>query len=276
MSKFAVPFHIPNSTSLSSGVPIRYNAFVTNLERRVLDRSKGLNSAQSLRRKLNQLGDPNRAKLLQRFFKTGPGEYAEGDVFLGLTVPQVGKLGKESGSLRPLEIQVLLRSPIHEQRLLALFLLIRAFQKGSEEEKKRIFRLYLGNTKYVNNWDLVDASAEKIMGPFLQDKSKVVLYRLARSKNLWERRIAVLSTFHFIKQGEFSETLKIVKMLLQDQEDLIHKAAGWMLREIGKRNLAVEEEFLKKHCRQMPRTMLRYAIERFSPELRQRYLAGQI
>lgn len=233
-----------------------------------------VNSQNVLRRKLRELADPRRVIVLQRFFKTGPGEYAEGDVFLGLTVPQVRRLAKESGNLRLFEIQALIRSPVHEERLLALFLLIRAFQKGSEDEKKRIFRLYLDNTKYVNNWDLVDASAEKIIGPFLQDQPKVVLYRLARSKNLWERRIAVLSTFHFIKQGKFSETLKIAKMLLRDQEDLIHKAAGWMLREIGKRNLAVEEKFLKKHCRKMPRTMLRYAIERFPPKLKQQYLRG--
>lgn len=233
------------------------------------------NSLDVLRRKLELLADPKRAIILQRFFKTGPAEYAEGDIFAGLTVPQVRIVSKEAGILGLSDLQTLLRSPIHEERLLALFLLIRDFQKGSETEKKRIFRLYLENSKYVNNWDLVDSSADKIIGDFLQNKPKTVLYRLARSGNLWERRMAILATFHYIKQGEFSESLKIAKMLLKDKHDLIHKAVGWMLREIGKRDQAVEEAFLKENCAQMPRTMLRYAIERFPPNLRQRYLAGK-
>lgn len=234
------------------------------------------NSLDVLRRRLRGLADTKRAVNLQRFFKTGPGEYAEGDIFVGLAVPQVRMVATEAGNLQLSELQTLLRSPIHEERLLALFLLIRDFQKGSDDEKKRIFRLYLENSKYVNNWDLVDSSADKIIGGFLQDKPKAVLYRLARSGNLWERRMAILATFHYIKQGEFPESLKIAKMLLKDKHDLIHKAVGWMLREIGKRNQAIEEEFLKKHCRQMPRTMLRYAIEHFPAKLRQQYLGGTV
>jgi 3-methyladenine DNA glycosylase AlkD len=154
--------------------------------------------------------------------------------------------------------------------------LIKAFDQGSKAQKSRIFRMYLRNTKYINNWDLVDASAERIVGTYLMDTPRTILYELARSKSLWERRIAVLSTFHFIKQGEFSDTFKLARILLKDEHDLIHKAVGWMLREIGKRDLNAEQTFLKKHCKEMPRTMLRYAIERFPETVRLRYLSGTI
>ena len=157
-----------------------------------------------------------------------------------------------------------------------MYILIHKSSKGNDPTKKSIYELYLKNTRFVNNWDLVDASAEHIVGAFLMDKSKKPLYRLAKSKNLWERRISIMSTFYFIKRNEFSETLKIAKMLISDKEDLVHKAVGWMLREVGKRHLETEEKFLEDHYKKMPRTMLRYAIERFPEPKRQRYLKGKI
>ena len=174
------------------------------------------------------------------------------------------------------EIETLLHSAIHEERLLALLILNLIYNNGGDYLKSRIHDFYLKNTKYINNWDLVDLSAQHIVGEFLMDKSRKPLYGLAKSGSLWERRIAVLATFHFIKQNEFSETLKISKMLLKDKEDLIHKAVGWMLREIGKRHMKTEEGFLKEHYKKMPRTMLRYAIEKFPETKRQRYLKGKV
>ena len=212
----------------------------------------------------------------QRYFKTGPGEYGEGDIFLGITVPEIRKLAKEYPDLSLAETIQLLQSTIHEERLLALLLLVRAYAKADARTKKHIYDLYLENTHYINNWDLVDASAMHIVGAFLMDKSKKILHNLARSNNLWERRIAVMATFHFIKQDAFVESLAIARKLLTDEEDLIHKAVGWMLREIGKRSIQIEERFLKEHYKKMPRTMLRYAIERFPEAKRQRYLKGEI
>ena len=232
--------------------------------------------AKQIQKKLRKIRDKERAEISQRFFKTGPGEYAEGDLFLGIRVPELRKLAKAYEPISLTEATKLLRSAIHEERLLALFILIRCYAKGSETEQKKIYRLYLKNIQYVNNWDLVDASAEHIVGDFLKDKPKEILYKLAKSKCLWERRIAIVSTFHCIKRGEFSETLKISGMLLADKEDLIHKAVGWMLREVGKRDLETEETFLRKHYKIMPRTMLRYAIERFPESKRQGYLKGII
>jgi 3-methyladenine DNA glycosylase AlkD len=226
--------------------------------------------------KLRELANKKNAEVAQRFFKTGPGEYGEGDRFLGIRVPVLRKLAREYQTIAVEEAEHLLKSPIHEERLLSLFILIRIYSKGGEAVKKEIYELYLNNTKFINNWDLVDASAEHIVGNFLFNKGKKPIYRLAKSKDLWERRISIMSTFYFIKQGQYSETLKIAKILLHDNEDLIHKAVGWMLREIGKRNLPSEEEFLKKHYKEMPRTMLRYAIERFPESKRQRYLKGKI
>lgn len=224
--------------------------------------------------KLRALGDPRKAEDLQRFFKTGTGEYGEGDVFLGIRVPVLRKLATEYRDLTLGQAKKLLRSAIHEERLLALFILINIFAKGSDVAKRQIYHLYLEHTQFVNNWDLVDASAEHIVGAYLWDKDKAPLLELAGSSLLWERRIAILSTFHFIKRGEFEATLKIARLLLADSEDLIHKAVGWMLREVGKRNPATEEAFLGKHYRKMPRTMLRYAIERFPEEKRRAYLHG--
>ena len=233
-------------------------------------------TAQDIQKRLKKLGNKERAAISQRFFKTGPGEYGEGDVFIGIRVPVLRALVKEYADLSGAQILILLRSHIHEERLLALLLLVDSFSQGDEAARTSIFELYLKHTEFINNWDLVDSSAAQIVGAYLMDKSKAVLYRLAESANLWERRIAIMSTFHFVKHHEFSETLKIAKILLFDRQDLIHKATGWMLREIGKRHLKTEERFLKVHYKKMPRTMLRYAIEKFPEQKRQRYLKGRM
>ncbi len=226
--------------------------------------------------RLEAMGDPERARVSRSFFKTGPGQYGEGDLFVGLTVPQVRTLAKEVHPLPHAEVIRLLHSPLHEARLLALFLLIKAYDTGDEVARERIFTQYLQSTRYINNWDLVDCSAEHIVGAHLWARDRSLLDTLAASDLLWERRISILATFHFIKRGEFNETLRIAERLLGDREDLMHKAVGWMLREVGKRDLASEEAFLKEHCRGMPRTMLRYAIERFPEPVRQRYLRGEM
>jgi 3-methyladenine DNA glycosylase AlkD len=191
-------------------------------------------------------------------------------------VPQLRQLVMQFAEIPRKDIQVLLHSSIHEERLLALLLMVRRFQRAKEKEREELYRCYLASTRYINNWDLVDASAEYIAGAWLRDKSRQPLYRLARSASLWERRIAIMASFHFIKQGEFAETLKLAECLMHDEHDLIHKAVGWMLREVGKRDQNAEEQFLQKHYRQMPRTMLRYAIERFPEKKRQDYLKGRI
>jgi len=225
---------------------------------------------------LKNQANPEQAKTLLRFFKTGKGEYGEGDKFLGIKVPVSRKIAKQFKDLSFEEIQELLNSKIHEERLIALFILTEQYRKGNGEHKKVIYNFYLRNAKRVNNWDLVDLSAEKIIGAYLLDKDKKVLLRLAQSKNLWERRIAIMSTFHFIKNGFYDTTFAISDMLLKDEHDLIHKAVGWMLREIGNRNLAEEEKFLKKNYKTMPRTMLRYAIEKFPEKKRQVYLKERV
>lgn len=226
--------------------------------------------------RLQALGNAEQARVLRKFFKTGPGEYGEGDVFLGLRVPETRKLAREYRDLPLQEVLRLLQSPIHEARLLALLLLVQAYRQGNAALQERICSLYLRNTARINNWDLVDVSAEHIVGAYLCNRSRLPLYELASSELLWDRRIAVMATFHFIRRGDFDETLRIAERLLGDPEDLIHKAVGWMLREIGKRDRSVEERFLALHYRIMPRTMLRYAIEKFEEDLRQRYLRGEI
>ena len=229
---------------------------------------------KNIRKKLRQLGSEKNAKVLERFFKTGPGEYGEGDVFIGVRVPDLRKLVKEYQDISLKRVMQFLKSSIHEERMFALLILIGKYSKGNEAVKKKIYDLYLQNTKFINSWDLVDGSAQHIVGAFLMDKSKEPIYRLAKSKNLWERRIAILSTFYFIKHDNYSETLNISKILLTDEQDLIHKAVGWMLREIGKRDMLTEEIFLKKYYKRMPRTMLRYAIEKFPESKRKKYLRG--
>jgi 3-methyladenine DNA glycosylase AlkD len=231
-------------------------------------------AAATISARLQLLADPERACLLQRYFKTGLGEYAEGDVFIGLKVPEVRSVLKEFRQLTPAEVLPLLASGIHEERLFALLALVRCFDKGDSAVREQIYALYLAHTGFINNWDLVDCSAPTIVGGYLLERGREPLYSLARSTSLWERRIAILATFTFIRYNQFDDSLAIGRMLLNDQEDLIHKAAGWMLREVGKRDQAVAEEFLREHCRVMPRTMLRYAIEKFPAEKRQMYLAG--
>jgi 3-methyladenine DNA glycosylase AlkD len=215
---------------------------------------------------------PGKKELLQRFFKTGKGEYGEGDVFLGVMVPDSRKVAKKYKDLPISQVGKLLQSRIHEHRLVALLILVQKYQSGSGSERKEVFDFYLSSTKWINNWDLVDLTAHKIVGEHLLGRDHGLLYRLARSRDLWERRIAIVATAAFIKEGIFDTTLKISEMLLGDEQDLIHKAAGWMLREVGKKDQAVEERFLKKHCKVMPRTMLRYAIERFDEKKRKFYM----
>lgn len=230
-----------------------------------------------LHTEIQDLRDEEKAQHLQRFFKTAEGEYGYGDVFAGLTVPQSRLLAKKYQDLPLPDIETLLTSKIHEERLIALFLLIKKFQTGNDTSKKQIYDFYLSHTKYINNWDLVDTSAEYIVGEYLMDKPKDILYQLAKSDDLWERRIAMLSTFQFIKNGAPEAALKIAEILLHDKHDLIQKAVGWMLREVGKRcSEEAEEAFLKKHHQRMPRTMLRYAIERFPKEKRDAYMTGNM
>lgn len=232
-------------------------------------------TSQVIKRRLRQFASKEKARVLQRFFKTGPGEYGEGDIFLGVVVPDIRSVAKEFQSAPLREVILLLRSAIHEERLLALFMLVSAYARGDDYLKKNIYSLYLRNTKYINNWDLVDLSSPNIVGAHLLDRSRIPLYTFAKSRDLWKRRIAMLATFHFIKQNDFNDTLCLSKILLTDEHDLIHKAVGWMLREVGKRDLSAEEKFLQQHFRKMPRTMLRYAIERFPEGKRRKYLDGK-
>jgi 3-methyladenine DNA glycosylase AlkD len=223
---------------------------------------------------LRSLGDPEAAALAARYFKTGPGQYGEGDIFLGLRAAVMHSLARQYLCLPFDDLTVLLRSPVHEDRLLALLILVRRAVKGDEAVKKRIYKLYLGHTRYINNWDLVDSSAREIVGGYLADKSSKPLDSLASSPTLWERRISIIATHYFIRQHDFVDTIRIAEKLLRDQEDLIHKAVGWMLREVGKKHEATLESFLRRHGKVMPRTALRYAIERFPQEKRRAYLNG--
>lgn len=278
-----------------------------------------MNMIQQLRKDLERVADPVRAKNLQRYFKTGKGEYGEGDIFLGLTVPISRQIAKKYNHLDIADIKKLLGSKFHEERLIALLILVEQFNKGDEAGKKKIYNFYLKNTKCINNWDLVDLSSHEIVGGYLLDsirslneasepdgntslicdkKSKStaerfvekdfnkimkrsfregscpinILYKLAKSKNIWERRIAVISTFEFIRNDYFDVSMELAEMLLQDEHDLIHKAVGWMLREVGKKDQKMEIKFLDKHYEKMPRIMLRYAIEKFPEKLRLNYL----
>ncbi len=224
-----------------------------------------------LKQDFNKLKNPDKAEILSRFFKTGKGEYAEGDKFLGIIVPEQRKLSKKYPDLDLNQLQYLLSTNIHEYRLTALFILINKYKKSNN--KKEIYNFYLKNTKNINNWDLIDLSAPNIVGDYLLNKDRSILYKLAKSDNLWERRISVLSTFSFIKNKDFKDSIKISGILLNDKHDLIHKAVGWMLREIGKKDVNELEKFLKKYHKKMPRTMLRYSIEKFNEEKRKFYLA---
>lgn len=232
---------------------------------------------RKLKEDIRKLANPKKAKVYQRFFKTGIGEYGEGDIFLGLTVPQSRKIAIKYKDLDFPEIKKLLQSKMHEERLIAVLLLVYNFNEGDEKGKGETYDFYLANTKYINNWDLVDLSAYKIVGQYLMNKSKNILFNLSRSKNIWERRISIIATYQFIKSGRYQETLRISKILLRDEHDLIQKAVGWMLREVGKNcSKAILEEFLKRNYKKMPRTILRYAIERFPEKLRKKYLQSKI
>ena len=235
-----------------------------------------MSKLEDARRQLRKYADKEKAKLLLRFFKTGPGEYAQGDIFLGVMVLFTRKVVKEFQDLPLADVLKLLRSKFHEERLLALFILVQQFNKADAKAKEKIYKAYLASTKFINNWDLVDLSAPQIVGGFLIDKNRQILYKLAKSPLLWERRIAILATFAFIRAGDFDDAFAIAKLLLYDKEDLIHKACGWMLREAGKRDVSCEEDFLRRHYKVVPRTMLRYAIERFPQSKRKAFLEGRV
>ena len=236
-----------------------------------------MNTVDIIRKEIKRLADPEKAKIQQRFFKTGPGQYGEGDVFWGITVPVIRKLVRRHRDISIAEASELLRSPVHEERLLALLILVEKARRGDDATRKRIYGLYLKNTRFINNWDLVDLSAEHIVGAYLDGADRGPLLRLARSGSLWERRIAILATFHDIRRGIPDHTLALADVLVGDRHDLIHKAVGWMLREVGKRCSAdTLRDFLRPRYRSMPRTMLRYAIERFPEEERKGYLRGTV
>lgn len=235
-----------------------------------------MNLLSQLKKELKENSDLEKAKLSQRFFKTGKGEYGEGQKFLGIDTPTKSKIAKKYTELSLEDLQNLLESNIHDYKFIALVILINKFQKADEKERKEIFDLYIKNTKNINNWDLVDISAPHIVGQYLLNKDRKILYKLAKSENLWEKRISIISTFSFIRENQFEDTLKISEILLNDEHDLIHKAVGWMLREVGNRDRKVEEKFLTKHYKNMPRTMLRYAIEKFPENLRKSYLESRI
>jgi 3-methyladenine DNA glycosylase AlkD len=225
-----------------------------------------------IKKDLKEVADESLAKNYARFFKTGKGDYGEGDKFLGMRVGTIRKIAKKNKGMSLKDLEVLLAGEYHEYRLAAIFVLKLKFK----DNPKEVVDIYLKNLKYINNWDLVDLSAPKILGKWLLDKDRKVLYKLAKSKDLWEKRVAILSCFTFIREKDYVDALKISEILLNDSHDLIHKAVGWMVREVGNRDLKAEETFLIKHYNNMPRTMLRYAIEKFPEDKRQDYLKGRI
>lgn len=227
---------------------------------------------QKIKKEISQFASKERAEISSSFFKTGKGEYSEGDVFIGVRVPVLRKIAKKYDKMELKNLENLLKDKVHEYRFIALVILMNKYKKSDDSEKKKIYDFYLKNLENINNWDLVDISAPHIVGDYLSDKNKDVLYKLTRSRNLWFRRVAIISTFAFIRKNDFNDCLKISEDLLDDKEDLIHKAVGWMLREVGNRDLKTEEEFLKKHYKKIPRTALRYAIEKFKEDKRQEYL----
>jgi len=233
-------------------------------------------SLEKLKSDILKLKNPEKILINKNFFKTGKGEYGEGDIFYGLTVPQSRKLAIKYNGLSTQKTLTLLQSKIHEERLISLLILVEKYKISSESEKAEIVSLYIKNAKRINNWDLVDLSAPKILGNFLLNKKRSVLYDLANSKNLWEKRIAIISTYTFIREGQFHDTLRISELLLSDNHDLIHKAVGWMLREVGKKSPETLKNFLASYYKKMPRTMLRYAIEKFPEAQRKAYLRGEI
>jgi len=231
---------------------------------------------KQLRKEIEENANSTQAEIFQGFFRTDKGEYGEGDVFLGLKVPVQRGIAKRYQDITLQEVQELLDNKIHEYRLIGLIILHHKYKKGSEKEREKIFNFYLKNTQNINNWDLVDLSAPNIIGDFLLNKKKKILYELANSENLWEKRIAIVSTATFIRNKEFKDTLAISRLLLKDKHHLIHRAIGWMLREVGKRDLEILEDFLKENYNNLPRTTLRYAIEKFDEEKRKKWLKGEM
>jgi len=225
---------------------------------------------------LKSLQDKEKQKAYMRFFKTGKGEYGEGDTFWGITMPKQRMVAKKYLDLALPDIQKLLNSDVHECRMTGLLILTYQFNKASDGTRKKIADFYIRNTKRINNWDLVDVTTPRILGKYLLDKDRKILYTFAQSKNLWERRIAIITTQVFISEKQYEDTLNIAELLLTDKHDLIHKAVGWMLREVGKYDQETEEKFLRKHYKKMPRTMLRYAIEKFPEKMRKAYLLGKV
>jgi 3-methyladenine DNA glycosylase AlkD len=232
-------------------------------------------TAREIKQRLSGFANSDLATLCQSFFKAFPGEYGEGDRFRGIGGSVIRKLAKEYQALNFTESQKLLCSSYHEDRRLALLILVHTFERGDDTVKKKVYNLYLKNARFINNWDLVDLSAPQILGGFHWGRSRDALYRLAQSRNLWRRRMAIMATLYFIRRRDFTDTLKMSAMLLLDREDLIHKAVGWMLREVGKRDQLAEERFLNKYCDRMPRVMLRYAIEKFPEPKRRQYLTRE-
>jgi 3-methyladenine DNA glycosylase AlkD len=232
--------------------------------------------AIKIKNELKKYSNQEYAAHHQVFFKTLPGEYGEGDVFIGVRVPDIRKVAKKYNGIDHNVIEELLSDEVHEYRLIALIIMVNVYslKRTDKKTREKLFNIYIKNKDRINNWDLIDISAPHIVGAWLFDKQKDLLHDLADSSILWDRRIAIISTMYFIRQNEFDHTLKIAKTLLQDKEDLIHKAVGWMLREVGKRDRDIEEIFLKKHLKKMPRTMLRYSIEKFPEKLRLSYLKG--
>lgn len=225
---------------------------------------------------LNARANARDAAVQQGFFKTGPGEYGEGDIFIGVRVPVLRAYARHCDKMPPAQIKQLLSQPIHEARLLALIIMRRQYEKGDTAHREKLYKLYLSQLGYVNNWDLVDASAMYIVGAYLEHRDRTLLYKLIRSPNMWRRRVAIIASYHFIKNRDYGDTLNLLRHVLQDKEDLVHKAAGWMLREVAKRDTDVAERFIKEHLPRMPRTMLRYAIEKFGKAKRKAYLSGNI
>lgn len=230
----------------------------------------------ALNRDLKRPASPAKAKASAWFFKTGRGQYGEGDAFLGVTVPEQRRIAKKYRDLPLVDVLKLLKSKYHEHRLTAVLILGDQFRRGDEKKRRDVARAYLQSKKYINNWDIIDSSAPHILGTYLLTHPRAILARLARSKNLWERRMAIIATQTFIRHGQFDDTLKLAKALLRDREDLIHKAVGWMLREVGNRDRVAEERFLKRHAGMMPRTMLRYAMEKFPLSSRRKYASMKI
>lgn len=240
----------------------------------VSDRDVSVTAATAMVR-LHALASEEAAVVSRRYFKTGEGEYGAGDTFIGVRTPQIRALIREMAAMPLTEVKKLLASKVHEARMLALLVMVRQYERGDLVQRERLFELYRDRMRHVNNWDLVDSSAAQIVGAHLHDGDRSLLDELAASKSLWHRRIAIIATAWFIKRGEYDDTLRIAETLLGDSEDLIHKAVGWMLREVGEKDLAVELRFLDTHSARMPRTMLRCAIEKFPEELRRKYLGSR-